>query len=250
MAPDHPLPEQPYRLDSPPRKVGGRGEPIDEERLHHALADAPSLMLPRPPRTRLIVIRELVLPNGRPDIVIAAVDYQRLIKRTDAGIPAITAASLAYVIAETRRSGGRTAIKALIGRQKSLTAKDRVMRAISRLSSLDVGAIRSGVLTLQPVLTRPVVVELHAVEAKLNGWSKATRQAHAWDRFVNSSWLAFPESYLSHVPRRAPALRSFGLVGVDRDNAVNIVRRARFRAVAPLNAVLAEEAILARWLTG
>jgi hypothetical protein len=238
-----------YRLDDTPRKLGGRGDPVEEERLHFALADAAQLIFDRPPRSRVIVIHELVLPNGRPDVAFAAVDMQRLRRRTEAGISSITAPALAYVVAEARRRRGRMRVNDLVRRQSSAEAINRVTRAISRLSSLGVVSVSGDTLILHRTLQRPILHELHAVEAKLNGWSKAARQAHGWDRFVDSSWLAFPDSYLSHVPRRASALRSFGLLSVDHDDAVGVVRRARARAVTPLNRTLAEEAVLARWTT-
>ena len=71
------------------------------------------------------------------------------------------------------------------------------------------------------------------VEAKVDNWRQAARQAIAWINYVDAAWMAFPKNSLRNVPRRDPYIARLGLIPVDslatRGQAVRRPRSAKRR---------------------
>jgi hypothetical protein len=205
-------------------------------------------LLPKgsPPGT-LVIIGELVLGSGRADVAVAKIDLRGWRARARAGVGPLTAPLPLAVAVALERAGGRGSLadlrRALPRHPPRSVAKGA--RELARAGWL--GADASGELVLER-RTRPAMSSVAAVEAKVDNWRRAARQAIAWINLVDAAWLAFPDAYLRNVPRRDPYLSRLGLIGVDPGGAGRAVRRPRSARARGLARRMTEEQVYARWL--
>jgi hypothetical protein len=225
-------------------RISGPGVPRLESQLHSTLlTNARSLLKTEEVKT-ILVIHELDLPIGRPDVLVANATLRAFDLRRRAGIEPVTAPSIT-AIAATLRSRGPLTHSQLV-RSRSAFTREQVSRGLNELVRKRVVQIDGDMYRTHPrwqVLADEVV----AVEAKVSGWRAAAQQARSWEWLVNGAFLAFPGTYLPKVPRSQPALRRFGLIDVQADG-ISIARRARWRTVTAVREALVDEAMYARWL--
>jgi hypothetical protein len=219
--------------------------PRVESELHATLLAKARELLATDDAKTILVIHELNLPVGRPDVLVANADLRAFDLRRRAGIEPVTAPS-SVGIANTLRSRGPLTQLDLIKSGKGLD-RQNVSRALNGLVRKQVVQTDGEAYWTHPrwqVLAEEVV----AVEAKVEGWRAAAQQARSWEWLVNGTFLAFPQAYFPKVPRSQPALQRFGLIDVD-GGRISIVRRPRWRTVTTLREALVDEAMYARWLT-
>lgn len=189
----------------------------------------------------LVVVHELVLPYGRPDLAVAAVRLDRWRRRQERAVAPCTAPRLLTTALQLEELGGVATFDEL---QQTAQNADRVREAVRSLSQLNWVRVRNERITIAPSV-RGAIAAMVGVEVKLNNWRRAVRQAQSWEGHFDATWLAFPEAYLSHVPRDA-TLRRFGLIAASPE--VRVLRRPRGRVARGLRAALADEFLFARWL--
>jgi len=222
------------------------GIPIREAEVHAAVAAVASDLLPKPgPEGDLVVAEELALAYGRPDIVAASVDLALFRRwRTKRIAPCTAPLALAAALA-LAKLGGEAAIEDFANREANGVARSRLRRSVGTL--VELGWVRRSsdkvVLRLAP---GEALQAASGVEAKLNNWRRAARQVQSWEPYVDAVWLAFPATYVKHVPRTV-ALRRFGLISV-ADGAASIIRRPSGLRARGVRHVLLEQHIYARWL--
>jgi hypothetical protein len=206
-------------------------------------------LLPKgsPPGT-LLIIGELALGHGRPDVTAAAVDSHAWRARERAGIEPITAPlplAVAYALEGLSGPGTLAELRLALPRH-SAAAVNKGVRELARRGWL---ASSKGDLLVLERRTKPRLAAVAAVEAKVDNWRRAARQAVAWINHVDAAWLAFPKSYLRNVPRRDPYIARLGLITVEgaatRGQSVRRPRSAKARGVQRR---ITEEQIYARWL--
>lgn len=221
------------------------GVPIREAEVHDGVAALREQLLPTSCAPDLVVVHELALAYGRPDVVAAGVELarwrawrKRKVKPCTAPIPLGTALAL-------RRLSGKATVDELVTSNGGQGSRSRVRRSLVTLS--DLGWVRRDgdafVLRLAP---GQALLTVSGVEAKLNNWRRAVRQVQNWEGYVDATWLAFPAAYLRHVPR-TPPLRRFGLIAVEGGQA-RIVRRPSGARANGVRHVLIEQHLYARWL--
>lgn len=215
--------------------------------MHEAVAALRErLLLALAAPTGLVVAHELALAYGRPDVVAAAVELGQWRAWRKRKIEPCTAPlALATALALSKR-GGRASADALVASNGGKGSRSRTRRSLATL--VELGWVRRQgemfVLRLEP---GAAVLAVSGVEAKLNNWRRAVRQAQSWESYVDAAWLAFPLSYLPHVPR-TPPLRRFGLIAVEGGEA-RIIRRPSGRRANGVRHLLIEQHLYARWLT-
>jgi hypothetical protein len=206
------------------------------------------ILLPKgSPAGTLLIIGELVLGSGRPDVAVAAIDQRVWQARARTGIEPVTAPlPLAVACALERMSGQGSLAELRRALPRYPTASvSKGVRALARAGWL--ASDDPDNLKLER-RTRPGMVAVAAVEAKIDNWRRAARQAIAWVNQVDAAWLAFPDVYLRNVPRRDPYLSRLGLIGVDgATGAAVAVRRPRSARARGLGRRLTEEQVYARW---
>jgi hypothetical protein len=222
---------------------GSVGIPGAELELHDALIRAAPSILGA--AGKVIVVPEISLAYGRPDIVAAEEDDDAFERRRRAGLlPCISQPHIDVAVALRRLN--RPASLRRIAASTGLTV-DRLPRTLNELARAGLVVRVADLWLVSPDWT-PLTTNLHAIEAKVEHWQRALQQASAWASFVDSAWLAFPTDYLrSNVPRSVPALRPFGLLSVD-DSNVRVVRRPRRLMRNPVRRAWAEEYLYRRWL--
>lgn len=99
-------------------------------------------------------------------------------------------------------------------------------------------------------LARPAVHTSVGVEAKIDNWRRALKQAQGIEAFVDGVWLAFPDQYLHNVPRTRPGLKRFGIITVSSEGEAIVVRKPRGHRSVGFARAIAEEHLYARWLDG
>lgn len=222
---------------------GQRGVPILEAPLQEAAVAAADQFAPTE-FDLLVVIPELEIAGMRPDLWIGHFDEDVFRARLDADIQACTA-PYPLAIALILRRLGPTTIDRLCQPSGGLGDRRRVQRGVTELVERGVAVREEDAIVLSP-LYRSAEARGVAVEAKVNRWRKAARQAQMWRRFVSGTWLMFPTSYLSSVPRQAPAIRGMGLAVFDGEEA-SVIRRPRLTRGRAYGQLVLEEHIYARW---
>jgi len=201
------------------------------------------------PSGALLLVGELALGHGRPDVTAATVNSRGWRARQRAGIEPITAPlPLAVACALESLSGGGTLadLRRALPRY-SAAAVSKGARQLARHGWL--APNKNGLLVLER-RTKPCLEAVAAVEAKVDNWRRAARQAISWINHVDAAWLAFPKGYLRNVPRRDPYLVRLGLIAVDSLTAEgHAVRRPRSAKARGVQRRITEEQIYARWLT-
>ena len=200
------------------------------------------------PTPTLLLVAELALGHGRPDVTAAAVNSGGWRARQRAGIEPITAPLPLAVACALEGLSGRGTLADL--RQAlprhSAAAVNKGARQLAHRGWL--ASNKDGFLVLER-RTKPCLEAVAAVEAKVDNWRQAARQAIAWINYVDAAWMAFPKNYLRNVPRRDPYIARLGLISVDslatRGQAVRRPRSAKARGVQRR---ITEEQIYARWL--
>jgi hypothetical protein len=227
------------------RKVG---VPLLETAVQEATAQLEDALLaqPSPLVADTLIVHELELAYGRPDVVVANVDLAQWqawrrwkVEACTAPIPLMTALAL-------QELGGKAEIGDLISLGNGLADRARLRRALVTLVEARWVERRGEVfrLRLDPGNS---VLSASGVEAKLNNWRRAVRQVQSWESYVDATWLAFPTPYLAHVPR-TQVLRRFGLIGVEGDQA-RVVRRPSGVPARGVQHLLMEQYLYRRWLS-
>lgn len=226
-----------------------RGIPVAEAPLHAAVTKVADTLVSHGDDSRyshIAVVPELVMPSGRPDIVVAEFDLDVFRMRAAAALPACTAPLPVRVARLIRELGGEATLDELVAAFPLEVTRPRMRNAASSLTRLGL-AERRGAAIVLATAWQPALGSVTAVEAKVSHWRHAVRQAQRWESFVEGAWLAFPRRYLASVPREA-GLRRFGLIAVESGEA-RIVRRPRKRRVDRDARALVEEHLYARWLS-
>lgn len=222
-----------------------RGVPTAEAPLHEAAVNSAHLLAP-PKMKKLLVVPELEIAGVRPDLWIGSFNRRNFNRRLAANLEPCTAPYPLAVADALRRLGGEAELDQLHSPAFRLGDRRRIQRGISELVERQLASRSEGCISLHPAF-KPADVRGVGVEAKLGRWRKAVRQVQMWRNFVNGAWLLFPSSYLPHVPRQRPGIRSLGLAVVDEQGVVTIVRQPRLTVGRPLARALAEEQVYARW---
>jgi hypothetical protein len=222
-----------------------RGVPTLEAPLHDAAAVAADLLAPSD-LERLVVIPELEIAGVRPDLWIGQFDEKNFRARLDASLVPCTARYPLAIAGALRRLGGEGSVDQLDSSAFHLGERRRIQRGISELIDRGLAIREDRCVVLHPAF-KPAAVRGVGVEAKLGRWRKAVRQVQMWRSSVNGAWLVFPSSYLPHVPRQRPGMRSLGLAVVDDAGRVSVVRQARLTVGRPLARMVTEEHLYARW---
>jgi hypothetical protein len=226
---------------------GGRklGRPKQEALLQEAVAQLGSELLPRwgadIPGYSLVIAHELVVPYGRPDVVVASVDLRLWHSRRRRGIRACTALAPLQVAVRLRELGGRAGVARLAQRQ----TVSRVRSAVRALDQLGWVTVRGDEVILSRS-ARDAVGAMAGVEVKINDWRRAVGQVQSWEGLLDASWLAFPQRYVSRVPAGG-GLRRLGVVAVI-DGEAAVVRRPQCRHARGVRVALADEFLFARWM--
>ena len=222
------------------------GVPLHEAVVHEGVAALQEKLLPVPTYLAdLVVVHELALAYGRPDVVAAAVElgkwraWRRLkVQPCTAPVPLTTALVLSNL-------GGKATLDDLVTANGGSGARARLRRSLATLS--DLGWVRrQGEAFVLRLVPGEALLSVSGVEAKLNNWRRAVRQVQSWETYVDAVWLAFPASYLPNVPR-TPRLRRFGLIAVEEGRA-HIVRRPSGPRAQGVRHVLMEQHLYGRWL--
>jgi hypothetical protein len=193
----------------------------------------------------LLVVQELSLPYGRPDLVGAHVLLDRWEERRLGGVMACTAPLPLFAAIQINALGGDATLDELLDSWPGTVARGRVRDALKGL--VERGWLeRDGDVHWLRARPGDGITSLAAVEAKRNNWRRAVAQAQSWEGNVDGVWLAFPQSYLRNFPRLSP-LRRFGLIGVEGDTAL-VIRKASGRLARGLNRALMAEFLYDRWL--
>lgn len=241
----------PLLLEPDPHSDGQRGVPRPEREglIHDAVVAMGRNLLPKgsQPGT-LLIIGELVLGHGRPDVTVAAIDSRAWRARMRAEIEPITAPlplTVACALEELSGRGTLAELRQALPRH-SAAAVNKGARELANRGWL--ASNKGGLLVLER-RTKPGLGAVAAVEAKVDNWRRAARQAIAWINHVDAAWLAFPKSYLRNVPRRDPYIARLGLIAVNGDASKGqSVRRPRSAKARGVQRRITEEQIYARWL--
>jgi hypothetical protein len=235
------------RIVLPPDKTARiLGIPIREAEVHAAVASIADDLIRKPAEgADVLVAHELALAYGRPDIVAASVQLGQFRKWRDKRVTPCTAPIALATALALSKLGGEATLDDLSRRTDDAAARARIRRSAATL--VDLGWVRRrGVTLVLRLGPGSALRTASGVEAKLNNWRRAVRQVQSWEPYVDAAWLAFPASYLTHVPRTAP-LRRFGLISVD-DGATSIIRRPSGRRASGVRHLLMEQHLYARWL--
>jgi hypothetical protein len=222
-----------------------RGVPTAEAPLHEAALASARFLAP-PKMRKLLVVPELEIGGVRPDLWIGSFNQKSFKRRLAASLEPCTAPYPLAVVDALRRLGGEAEVNQLRSPAFRLGDRRRIQRGISELVERQLAFRSEGCIRLNPAF-KPGDVRGVGVEAKLGRWRKAVRQVQMWRNFVNGAWLLFPSTYLPHVPRQHPGLRSLGLAIADEEGVVTVVRRPRLTVGRPMARALAEEHVYARW---
>jgi hypothetical protein len=222
------------------------GVPLAEAHVHDAVAQLGEELLPRPRSSgTFVLVHELELPYARPDIVAAVVDLRAWQARRDAGIAPCTAPlPLRFALALSAK-GGSARLDELVPGSASRGDRSRARDALAALMRKGWTERCDDLFVLRLVPNRALEI-VSGVEAKLNNWRRAVSQVHSWESHVDAVLLAFPQSYLPHVPRTQP-LRRFGLIGVEDEDA-RLVRKPTGPRARGIRRALTEEFLYSRWL--
>jgi len=229
------------RLYSPEQ----RGVPTAEAPLHEAALASARLLAP-PKLRKLVVVPELEIAGLRPDLWIGSFSEKNFQRRLAENLEPCTAPYPLAVADAVRRLGGEAEVDQLISPPFRLGDRRRVQRGIAELVDRGLADRDEGHIRLNRAF-KTAGVRGVGVEAKLGRWRKAVRQAQMWRSFVNGAWLLFPATYLPHVPRQRPGLRSLGLAVADEDGKVTVIRQPRLIVGHPLARTITEEHLYARW---
>ena len=145
-----------------------------------------------------------------------------------------------------RRLGGLASVDELASPSLRLGERRRIQRGVSDLVERGLALRDNGTVVLSPTF-KPANVRGVGVEAKMGRWRKAVRQTQMWRHAVNGAWLLFPATYLTHVPRQRPGMRSLGLAAMEETGAISVIRQPRLTVGRPATQMLAEEHLYARW---
>lgn len=223
------------------------GVPIREADVHSGVASLRETLLPLPTDAPdLVVAHELALAYGRPDIVVAAVEVARWRAWRKRGIRPCTAPLPVATALALTELGGAATVDELVEHSAVQGARPRIRRSLATLAELRWVHRRGEGLALR-LEPGEALYAASGVEAKLNNWRRAVRQVQSWEGYVDAVWLAFPASYLPHVPRTS-SLRRFGLIGVENGGAIVVRRPSGVRASAARH-LLMEQHLYGRWLT-
>lgn len=235
------------RIVLPPETTTARtlGIPIREAEVHEAVAAVAGDLLRKPAADAdVVVAQELALAYGRPDIVAASVELGQFRGwRAKRVTPCTAPIALATALALSKLGGEATLDD--LSRRTDAASRSRIRRSVATLVELGWVRRRGAMLVLR-LSPGSALRTASGVEAKLNNWRRAVQQVQSWEPYVDAAWLAFPASYLKHVPRTTP-LRRFGLISVD-DGATSIIRRPSGRRASGVRHVLMEQHLYARWL--
>lgn len=223
-----------------------RGVPVLEAPVHEAVLQLGAELLPSVEvERRVVVVQELVLPYGRPDVVAAHVDATVWAAWRGKGVEPCTAPLPLAAALAIARLGGRARIEDLQRVSAARAERGRVRGALAALGKRGWVEREDDVFVLR-LVPGDALQSVSGVEAKLNNWRRAARQVQSWESHVDAVWLAFPAPYLPHVPRRQQ-LRRFGLIRVDGDRA-RIVRRPTGPRSRGVRRALMEQSLYTRWL--
>ena len=233
-------------LKQPGETARSLGVPVAESFVHEAVVRLGAELLPAAPTGRLVIAHELEFAYGRPDLIAADVNLsvwrswsRKRIQPCTAPVPLGVADALA-------RLDGSATLDTLVRSMAPGFGRRRVVHGLAVLKTQ--GRIaRKGETHVLRLLPGNAVQSASGVEAKLNNWRRAVRQVQSWEGLVDAVWLAFPNSYLSNVPRSLP-LRRFGLIGAD-DYIARVIRRPRGSLTRGVKHLLVEQHLYRRWLT-
>jgi len=223
-----------------------RGIPVAEALLHEAVLSLGDELITRDHGPgSLLLAHELPLSHSRPDVVGAVVDLATWRRRKRQGVAACTAPQALKVAMALQRLDRPSTIDDVAAAMTGL-GRPQIRKAIAELDGRNwIRRSKAGVRLA--AATRRAVTSLVAVEAKVDNWRRAVRQAQGTEVYVDDVWLAFPQTYLRNVPRGRRGLRRFGLIAVD-DRTPRIVRKPSGRKATPLARALTEEHLYAGWL--
>jgi hypothetical protein len=221
------------------------GRPTRELALHEAVIGAAPRLLSSA-TSRRVAIHEFTLRGARPDAAILDVDWLVLEQRLAMKLPPLTATADLAVRAALL-SGKATRQESVVdhaSRYTSVASAARALRKFERLGYLV--AERRGV-RLAPGATR-LVRRSVGVEAKVGNWRLAAAQARRWRLTFDECYLAFPAGYARGLESDLPTLNQFGLLGVEPEGGVHLLRRPPSRRSDSFNSVLVDEAFYTRYL--
>lgn len=224
-----------------------RGVPVAEAALHRAVLNLGRELVRRPRSAEgtLVLVNELGLSYARADVVAAVVDLELWRRRKRQGILPCTAPQPLSLALRMRDLKHPISAERLLGGLEG-SERDRLRRALAELVRRRWVRHTTAGYRLSTV-TRPAVKTLAAVEAKVDSWRRAVRQAQGLEASVDAAWLAFPASYVAKVPRQRPGLQRLGIISVEMGEA-RVVRRPSGRTASAGARALSEEHLYARWL--
>lgn len=157
------------------------------------------------------------LGAGRPDIVLTACEPQ-IVALTD--IDVSSHAMMAYL-----RAVGRARLKTISERLRK--SPKSVEKSLSSLVAADIIIVDRGSYTLRENW-RAVLPEVVTIEVKVGDWRRAVAQAARNQIFAHRSFVALPSKVARRVsPEPIFREKGIGLLGIESDGDVCVVRRAR-----------------------
>lgn len=186
---------------------------------------------------------EIVGPDAIADLAAARFDHERLQRRLAAGIRPVTDGLALRVLLSSRRRAMSAADLAAACR----VSPSGIRRAIN--IAVDQGALTRAGRTQYRTHNdwSPATARIVAIELKLQDWSAALNQAHAYSSWANTAW-----AILSRVPPpsaiSAANAEGLGLAVLSRSGEISCLVRPtpRRRPAHPLAALWAGEQIVSR----
>jgi hypothetical protein len=214
--------QTPSAIQTPRKPRPAVGVPIHETRLTNAAANAAGDLLPG--SASLLVLHEVPIGIGRPDLVVLRVDVTRLAWRRVAGLR-LSGYHEAVVLGALRS-----------GRLGELGLSRPYARRLER-SLVDRG-------WLDLASDDPVVSDSLVLEAKISDWRRALLQLSQVRWAAQQAALVVPDRLADRIPDIALTRQGMGVLGVDDSDEIGWSRPASPRALPfELDAWLGELAL-------
>ncbi len=193
-----------------PRKPG------PEVKLEDAVVKQASLLFPNDSPTSWMA-GSLPLGSSMPDLVIITYDPQ---------ISILSSLEMpdAYILSYLR-SVSRARINTISNRIRG--PQEKILQCLEVLVKAKAVLSNSSTYSLSPSW-REILLEIITIEAKVKNWKSAVDQAVRNRAFAYRSYVALPDKIATRVKKETVFSRfGIGLLAVEDNDDVNIVRRAR-----------------------
>lgn len=191
-------------------------KPGPEAVIENAVAREISTLFPSQ-QLPLWTAGSLPIGAGMPDLVVVTCD-PKVFALAQVEMP--TAHILAYL-----RAVGRAKLETISDRTRR--PQEVILRCLNGLVEVQAVSNDAETFSLSPTW-REILPEIISIEAKVSNWRKAVEQANRNRIFSHKSFVALPERVAHRV--RSEQIFSklgIGLLSVDDDHQVSVVRRAR-----------------------